>query len=53
MGAAISVNYNREPILGLVNFPILKKHYITGVNKKSYLVENNKFKRLKVLNLNR
>ena len=45
----ISVNYNREPILGLVNFPMLKKHYITGVNKKSYLVENNKFKRLKVL----
>ena len=45
----ISVNYNREPILGLVNFPMLKKHYITGVNKKSYLVDNNKFKRLKVL----
>ena len=45
----ISVNYNREPILGLVNFPMLKKYYITGVNKKSYLVENNKFKRLKVL----
>ena len=45
----ISVNYNREPILGLVNFPMLKKHYITGVNKKSYLVENNKFKRLEVL----
>ena len=45
----ISVNYNREPILGLVNFPMLKKHYITKINKKSYLVENNKFKRLKVL----
>ena len=45
----ISVNYNREPILGLVNFPMLKKYYITGVNKKSYLVENNKFKKLNVL----
>ena len=45
----ISVNYNKEPILGLVNFPMLKKYYITGINKKSYLVENNKFKRLEVL----
>ena len=45
----ISLNYNREPVLGLVNFPMLKKYYITGINKKSYIVENNKFKKLKVL----
>ena len=45
----ISVNYNNEPTFGLVNFPILKKYYITGINKVSYLVENNKYKKLKVL----
>ena len=45
----ISINYNNEPILGLVNFPMLKKYYITGINNNSYLVENNKFKKIKVL----
>ena len=46
----ISVNYKNEPTFGLVNFPMLKKYYITGINKKSFLVENNKFTKLKVLN---
>ena len=45
----ISINYKNVPIFGLVNFPMLKKYYITGVKNKSYLVENNKFKKLKVL----
>ena len=45
----ISINYKNVPIFGLVNFPMLKKYYITGTNKTSYLVENNKFKKLKVL----
>ena len=31
----ISINYNNEPTLGLVNFPMLKKYYITGTNKTS------------------
>ena len=44
----ISINYENFPILGLVNFPMLKKYYITGLKKKSYLVENNKIKTLKV-----
>ena len=44
----ISVNYKKVPTLGLVNFPILKKYYITGANHASYLVENNKFKKLSV-----
>ena len=48
----ISVNYNNEPTLGLVNFPMLKKYYITGVNNNSYLVENNKFIKLKVIKTN-
>jgi len=45
----ISINYNSEPTLGLINFPMLKKYYITGINNNSYLVENNKFKKLKVI----
>jgi len=44
----ISLNYKNTPILGLVNFPMLNKYYITGTNKTSYLVENNKFKKIKV-----
>tara|TARA_B100000700_G_scaffold327610_1_gene442685 strand:- start:594 stop:1406 length:813 start_codon:yes stop_codon:yes gene_type:complete len=48
----ISLNYKNDPILGLVNFPMLKKYYITGFNNKSYLVENNKFKTLKVSKTN-
>jgi len=44
----ISVSYKSIPIFGLVNFPMLKKYYITGSNKKTYLVENNKVKILKV-----
>jgi len=44
----ISINYKNVPTFGLVNFPMLKKYYITGTNKTSYLVENNKFKKLKV-----
>ena len=38
-----------KPTFGLVNFPMLKKYYITGTNNNSYLVENNKFKKLKVV----
>ena len=45
----ISINYKNEPTFGLVNFPMLKKYYITGTNNNSYLVENNKFKKLKVV----
>jgi len=44
----ISINYKKNPILGLVNFPMLKKYYITGPDHSSYLVENNKFKKLRV-----
>ena len=48
----ISINYKNVPIFGLVNFPMLKKYYISGSKKNSYLVENNKFKKLKVLKTN-
>jgi len=45
----ISINYKNVPTFGLVNFTMLRKYYITGTNKTSYSVENNKFKKLKVL----
>ena len=45
----ISVSYKKNPTFGLVNFPMLKKYYITGNNRASYLVEKNRFKKLKVI----
>jgi fructose-1,6-bisphosphatase/inositol monophosphatase family enzyme len=42
----ISINFKKNPILGLVNFPMLNKYYITGANSSSYLVENNRFTKL-------
>ena len=45
----ISVNFKNNPTFALVNFPAMKKYYITGINNTSYLVENNKFKKLKVM----
>jgi len=48
----ISISYKSKPTLGLVNFPMLNKYYITGANNSSYLVENNKFKKLKVIKVN-
>ncbi len=44
----ISISYENTPIFGLVNFPMLKKYYISGKNNKSYLIENNTTKILKV-----
>ena len=44
----ISLNYNGEPILGLANFPKMRKYYL-NINKNSaYVFENNKRRKLKV-----
>ena len=44
----ISLNYNGEPILGLANFPKMRKYYL-NVNKNSaYVFENNQKRKLKV-----
>ena len=40
----ISLNYKGEPILGLANFPILKKYYFNTSNKSSYIFEHGKKK---------
>ena len=47
----ISINYKNNPTFGLINFPILKKYYISGFNKFSYLVENSKSQKIKVSKL--
>ena len=44
----ISLNYKNNPILGLANFPILKKYYFNCSNKIAFVVENGKKKRLRV-----
>jgi len=44
----ISLNYKNKPVLGLANFPILKKYYFNTSNKTSYVVENKLKKKIKV-----
>ena len=44
----ISLNYKGSPILGLANFPILKKYYLNFSDKVAYVFENGKKKRLLV-----
>ncbi len=42
----ISLNYKGTPIIGLANFPILKKYYFNSSDKVSYVFENGKKKRI-------
>ena len=44
----ISLNYMGSPIIGLVNFPILKKYYLNETDKNAYVFENGKKRKLKV-----
>ena len=44
----ISVNYKGYPIVGLANFPLLKKFYINYNNKIAYKFENGKKSKIKV-----
>ena len=44
----ISLNYKGRPILGLANFPILKKYYINFSDKIAYVVHNGKRKKISV-----
>ena len=44
----ISLNYKGNPVLGLANFPILKKFYFNISEKTAYVSENGKKRRLKV-----
>ena len=38
----ISLNYKGNPIVGLANFPILKKYYFNSNNKRAHVVEKGK-----------
>ncbi len=44
----ISLNYKGKPVLGLANFPLLKKYYFNISEKIAYVSENRKKRRLKV-----
>ena len=44
----VSLNYKDEPILGLANFPILKKYYFNTSNKSAYVSENGMKRKIKV-----
>ena len=46
----ISLNYKGKPVLGLANFPVLKKYYFNSSDKIAYLVENGKKRKIKVNN---
>ncbi len=44
----ISLNYKNNPIIGLANFPILKKYYFNISTKTAYVSEKGKKRKLKV-----
>tara|TARA_B100000787_G_scaffold129627_1_gene98512 strand:- start:410 stop:1216 length:807 start_codon:yes stop_codon:yes gene_type:complete len=44
----ISLNFKGKPVLGMANFPILKKYYINFSNKMAYVVNNGKKKKITV-----
>ena len=44
----ISLNFKGKPILGLANFPVLKKYYLNYSNKAAYVVENRKKTKISV-----
>ena len=46
----ISLNYKGSPILGLANFPVLKKYYLNYSDKIAYVVHNGKRKKISVHN---
>ena len=46
----IALNYKGIPVLGMANFPELKKYYLNFNNKIAYKFENGKRKRIKVNN---
>jgi histidinol phosphatase-like enzyme (inositol monophosphatase family) len=44
----ISLNYKDIPVLGLANFPILKKYYFNTSDKVAYVFENGKKRKIRV-----
>ena len=44
----ISLNFKGKPILGLANFPVLRKYYLNYSNKSAYVVDNGKKTKISV-----
>ena len=44
----ISLNYNGEPVLGLANFPKMRKYYLNLNKNSAFVFENNKKRKLKI-----
>ena len=44
----ISLNYKDYPVLGLANFPVLKKYYFNSNYKSAYIFKKDKKKKIKV-----
>ena len=44
----ISLNYKGVPVIGLANYPVLKKYYFNASNKDSYVVDQGKKRKIKV-----
>ena len=44
----ISLNFKGRPVLGLANFPILKKYYLNLNNKNAFVFENGKKRKISV-----
>jgi len=44
----VSLNYKGDPILGLANFPVLKKYYFNTSLNSAYVSENGKKSRIKI-----
>ena len=44
----VSLNFKGKPVVGLANFPILKKYYLNLNNKSAFVFENKKKRRISV-----
>ena len=44
----ISLNFKANPVIGLANFPVLKKYYLNTSLNSSYVSENGKKRKIKV-----
>ncbi len=44
----ISLNYKGRPVIGLANFPVLKKYYLNFSDKIAYVFQNGKKRKLSV-----
>ena len=44
----ISLNYKGNPVIGLANYPVLKKYYFNASDKVAYVVDQRKKRKIKV-----